>query len=124
MNSFKKVMILTWLVLFSAVALAQEKVRILDFLMDEVEICDKSEACRDVDRSKLPDPTKVPLAVKRFDEGQGMVMFEHNGLEHWIHQSEVKLNVTALSTVICTTQDVSRKSDAQTFGIHGLGEGC
>ncbi|KKD60849.1 hypothetical protein RN22_08900 [Grimontia sp. AD028] len=106
-----------------SVAQAKE-VKIIDFLMDEVEICDNDYNCQDVPAKTLPDPTKSPIPVVAFDENEGMLKFVVKDEEKWIHQTEVELNQKALASVICTDQKISRKSDKEVFATYGLGEGC
>ncbi|WEM44669.1 hypothetical protein PTW35_25765 (plasmid) [Photobacterium sp. DA100] len=105
-------------------AAAQDKVLILDFLMDSVEICDGKLDCTDVDKSSLPDPKEETVIVASYDKKEGMLMFEHLGHEKWVHITEVELNHKAVASIVCTQQTISKKSDKQVFSTHGLGEGC
>ncbi|MGB3212913.1 MAG: hypothetical protein WBB19_19585 [Desulforhopalus sp.] len=108
------------------------QVLIKNFLLDSIEICDTSFSCKDVDRMDLPDATKSPVIVENFDQNHGMVMFQYNGENMWVHQSEVKLNEKAVASVVCTGQsgdnkrsnDISYRSDRENFTSFGLGEGC
>ena len=108
----------------SAQLIAAEKVLILDFTMDTVEICDRQENCKDVPRAELPKDTGLPLEVKSYDKPTGMLMYKLEEVEYWVHQSEVSLNQKASASYICTSHTIARKSDEETFGSLGLGEGC
>ena len=104
---------------------AEDKVLILDFLMDSVEICDGNLDCSDVDKKSLPNPSDEMVIVSSYDKKEGMVMFKHLGNEKWVHITEVKLSQKAVASVVCTEQStISRKSDKQVFSTYGLGEGC
>ncbi|MBE1275026.1 hypothetical protein [Enterovibrio baiacu] len=122
----KKTITLLSTLLFAPLALsnANEGVKILAFLMDEVEICDKDYACADIDKKLLPDPEKSPIFVTSYDESEGMLEFFLNNDKKWVHQTEVELNQKAVASVICTNQKISRKSDKEVFATYGLGEGC
>lgn len=103
---------------------ADGDVKILKFLMSEIEICDSDYNCLDVEAKTLPDPKKSPIPVVGFDEKEGMLKFVVEQQEKWVHQTEVELNQKAEASVICTNQKISRKSDKEVFATYGLGEGC
>ncbi len=106
-------------------AVSEEKqIQILEFLLDEVEICNTREECQDIAKDLLPDPNKTTIVIEKFDQDEGYLMFKQNGEEKWVHQTEVELNSKSVASIICTTQNPSNKSDQQTFATLGLGEGC
>ncbi|HAS6347180.1 hypothetical protein LZU85_04345 [Vibrio sp. IRLE0018] len=108
----------------STLTMAQEQVKIIDFLVDTVWVCDQSNDCNDVPRSSLPDPKKSALVVENYDSKEQMVMVKIDGQEKWFDQIEVQLNKTAVASVVCSTQKISTKSDSGTYATLGLGEGC
>lgn len=110
--------------LTSSVVMAQEQIKIIDFLVDNVWVCDKNNDCTDVPKKTLPDPTKVGLVVENYDPKEQMVMVKIDGQEKWFDQIEVQLNKTAVASIICSTQQISAKSDSGTYASLGLGEGC
>jgi hypothetical protein len=110
--------------LTSSYSMAQEQVKIIDFLVDNVWVCDKNNDCADVPKNTLPDPTKNGLVVENYDQKEQMVMVKINGKEQWFDQIEVQLNKTAVASVVCSTQKISAKSDSGTYATLGLGEGC
>jgi len=109
-----------------------DQVLILDFLLDSIEICDTNFSCEDVAKTDLPQATKSPVPVQNFDKKHGMVMFQYQGKDMWVHQSEVQLNEVAVASVVCTgqgvaknrNQDISSRSDNMNFSSLGLGEDC
>ncbi|WP_432452890.1 MULTISPECIES: hypothetical protein [unclassified Agarivorans] len=101
-----------------------DRVLIIDFLLDEVEICSSEFDCIDVAKSSLPDATKQAIPVKKYDKKEGMLMFEDDGEEKWVHITEVELNMKAIASVTCTATTISKASDKVTFASFGLGEGC
>ncbi|WCE29371.1 hypothetical protein [Vibrio sp. SCSIO 43137] len=101
---------------------ADNPVQILKFKLDEVEICDKEENCDDVARKTLPDTKTEPLLVEAVNAESGFLMFTQNGIQKWVHQTEVELNVKAIASVTCTAQNHSRKSDSDVYASMGLGE--
>ncbi|MDD1781120.1 hypothetical protein LRP49_07870 [Enterovibrio sp. ZSDZ35] len=103
---------------------ADDDVKILKFLMSEVEICDENYNCLDVETKTLPDPQKKAIPVVGYDKNEGMLKFVVEQQEKWVHQTEVELNRKAEASVICTNQKISRKSDKEVFATYGLGEGC
>lgn len=105
-------------------SMAQEQIKIIDFLVDDVWVCDKNNECTDVPKSTLPDPSKSALVVENYDQKEQMVMVKINGQEQWFDQIEVQLNKTAVASVVCSTQKISAKSDSGTYATLGLGEGC
>ncbi|MCZ4294058.1 hypothetical protein [Vibrio sinaloensis] len=110
--------------LTSSYSVAQEQIKIIDFLVDNVWVCDKNNNCADVPKENLPDPTKKGLVVENYDPKEQMVMITINGKEQWFDQIEVQLNKTAVASVVCSTQVISAKSDSGTYATMGLGEGC
>ncbi|MCJ2377879.1 hypothetical protein LNL84_13660 [Vibrio sp. ZSDZ34] len=108
----------------SSVCLAQDQVKIIDFLVDNVWVCDENNNCSDVSIDTLPDPTKGGLIVENYDRKEQMVMVKINGQAKWFDQIEVQLNKTAVASVVCSTQTISAKSDSGTYATLGLGEGC
>lgn len=110
--------------LASSTAMAQEQVKVIDFLVDNVWVCDKDNSCADVPKNTLPDPKKTGLVVENYDQEEQMVMVKINGQEKWFDQIEVQLNKTAVASVVCSTQKISAKSDSGTYATLGLGEGC
>ncbi|CDU11896.1 hypothetical protein [Vibrio coralliirubri] len=105
-------------------AIAQDHVKIIDFLVDNVWVCDKDNECADVSTKTLPDPTQSGLIVENYDREEQMVMVKIDGQEKWFDQIEVQLNKTAVASVVCSTQVISAKSDSGTYATLGLGEGC
>ncbi|KJY82375.1 hypothetical protein TW81_13250 [Vibrio galatheae] len=105
-------------------AIAQESIKIIDFLVDNIWVCDQNNECQDVPKSTLPDPKKVGLIVENYDPKEQMVMVKIDGQEKWFDQIEVQLNKTAVASVVCSTQKISAKSDSGTYATLGLGEGC
>ncbi|MEH0689757.1 hypothetical protein H4F17_11860 [Vibrio cholerae] len=108
----------------SSGVVAQDQIKIIDFLVDNVWVCDKNNHCADIPKNMLPDPTKTGLVVENYDQREQMVMVKINGQEKWFDQIEVQLNKTAVASVVCTTQKISAKSDSGTYATLGLGEGC
>ncbi len=128
--------IFLWMV-FSAVVMGgvsiakTKEVRILNFIMNEIEICDTAFTCHNMNKSELPDPSETVVKVVNFDQDEGMLMFRHNGKDMWVHQSEVDLNETAVASVVCTSvpdttktsQDIT-STPKSVYTTYGLGEGC
>ncbi|SMY32206.1 hypothetical protein PMAL9190_00409 [Photobacterium malacitanum] len=111
------------LMMITNTALANSSdVKIVNFVLDEVEICTSNDDCTDVSLNQLPDPKKENIIVKTIDDSQNMVMFEHNGIEKWIHWSEVTLNTKDVASVMCTS--IAQADDKSTYATLGLGEGC
>ena len=110
--------------LASSAVMAQEQVKVIDFLVDNVWVCDKNNECADVSTKTLPDPTQSGLIVENYDRKEQMVMVKIDGQEKWFDQIEVQLNKTAVASVVCSTQVISAKSDSGTYATLGLGEGC
>ena len=108
----------------SSPLMAQEQVKVIDFLVENVWVCDKDNSCADVPKSTLPDPKKSGLVVENYDRQEQMVMVKIDGQEKWFDQIEVQLNKTAVASVVCSTQKISAKSDSGTYATLGLGEGC
>ncbi|CAK1758558.1 Secreted protein [Vibrio crassostreae] len=108
----------------TSAAMAQDHVKIIDFLVDNVWVCDKNNECADVSTKTLPDPTQSGLIVENYDRKEQMVMVKIDGQEKWFDQIEVQLNKTAVASVVCSTQVISAKSDSGTYATLGLGEGC
>ena len=108
----------------SSVTMAQDHIKIIDFLVDNVWVCDKDNECADISTKTLPDPTKSGLIVENYDRKEQMVMVKIDGQEKWFDQIEVQLNKTAVASVVCSTQVISAKSDSGTYATLGLGEGC
>lgn len=109
----------------------KEEVVILKFYTDPVDIYDTADTFEEVPRKNLPDPEKTRIVVENFDRPTNMVMFTHQGRQMWVNQSEVKLSVTAVASVVCTggdgNGDDSRPitaSGRKSFVTMGLGEGC
>ncbi|MDH5902329.1 hypothetical protein ACED30_03345 [Vibrio splendidus] len=110
--------------LVPSVVMAQEQIKVIDFLVDNVWVCDKNNVCADVPKNTLPDPKKNGLVVENYDQEEQMIMVKINGQEKWFDQIEVQLNKTAVASVVCSTQKISAKSDSGTYATLGLGEGC
>lgn len=108
----------------SSATMAQDHVKIIDFLVDNVWVCDKDNECADISTKTLPDPAKSGLIVENYDRKEQMVMVKIDGQEKWFDQIEVQLNKTAVASVVCSTQVISAKSDSGTYATLGLGEGC
>lgn len=108
----------------AASVMAQDHVKIIEFLVDNVWVCDKDNECADVPSKTLPDPSKNALIVENYDRAEQMVMVKIDGQEKWFDQIEVQLNKTAVASVVCSSQTISAKSDSGTYATLGLGEGC
>ncbi|MGG5573104.1 hypothetical protein [Vibrio diazotrophicus] len=124
MRSFSTLVCGLILGLTPSISMAKEQVKIVDFLVDNVWVCDKNNDCADVPKNMLPDPTKDGLVVENYDQQEQMVMVTIDGQEKWFDQIEVQLNKTAVASVVCSSQTISAKSDSGTYATLGLGEGC
>lgn len=106
-------------------AQANEPLKIMDYLVDELWVCDTSDNCADIPRSQLPDPTKAPLLVKQRNPQDELVLTEIDGEDKWFEIIEVELNIKPEVTGKCSDGGViSKKSDSQIYASFGLGEGC
>ena len=118
--------------LFASAGIAGGKdVFILKFYTDPVYVYETAERFREVPQDALPDPGKTEIIIENFDYPTNMVMFMHQNQEMWVSQSEVKLNKTAVASVICTKTgpDVPAATPPGTlpgkpYATMGLGEGC
>lgn len=124
MNKFKSFCFVLFFISIPKAVIASEDIKIIDFLTDTLWLCSSDEDCVDTPKSELPDPTKNPLVVTKYDENAEMVAVNIEGKETWFDKTEVQLNKKALASVRCATQSITRNSDSKTYASFGLGEGC
>lgn len=110
--------------MYSGMAIAEQEVKIIEFITEEIEVCNKAFECEDIPANTLPSPREVTLLVESYDQNEGYIMFKVENKEMWVHITEVELNKKAVASVVCTAQTISSKSDKSTYATLGLGEGC
>ncbi len=133
----KKTMVLLILFLFCMLTGISEgkakEVLIQEFYMDPVFVYDSEDSYTEIPKASLPDPSKTKVVVKNYDQSEAMVMFTHEGREMWVSESEVRLNHTAVASIICTEVEdtvaekggtLTQPASKQPFHTLGLGEDC
>ena len=119
---------LTPFVFFMLMApLSYAQPQIIDFLLDEIELCDLEDNCIDVAKEQLA----TPMNVKGYDPLNNTVEVVYQSTSYWIHTSEVTLNEQAKASRTCALEgesvdsnEVSQPKDKTTNSMMGVGEPC